>query len=436
MRKGILLTFLGLFLFLSATKNAYATNDPLSVPNNKVGIHIFSEKDLDNAAALVNSSGGDWGYVTVVITEGERDHDRWQQVFDRMRRLHIIPIVRIATKAEGSVWQRPKEDEIINWVVFLNSLNWVVKNRYVVIANEPNHADEWGGSVDPSGYAAYLKEFSTKLKVASDDFFVLPAGLDPSLRESQFIRGMLKAEPDIFDYVDGWTSHAYPNTGIDIYNIELKLINKSSLPVFITETGWSNKNYSEDQISQKLQDAYKNTWDADSKVVAVTPFILDYTSPPFDDYSWQKKDGTFYKFYSDIQKMPKVKGRPEQVEKGDILGALVQPIIPTGSDFVGGILARNTGQSIWDQDNIGIGSNFGNLMVKSYWMNKVEPTHLAFILFKSGGTEGQALYGGSLFLKGSQGQNITKSFPFEAAVVNMQNVHLGDIFAKISSLFN
>ena len=56
-------------------------------PNNKTGIHLAipSYEDLEKAARLVNSSGGDWGYVTLVIEQHDRDFQKWQDIFDRMR---------------------------------------------------------------------------------------------------------------------------------------------------------------------------------------------------------------------------------------------------------------------------------------------------------------------------------------------------------------
>ena len=35
-----------------------------------------------------------------------------------MRRFHLIPIVRLATKANGDTWDAPSEAEIDNWVNF------------------------------------------------------------------------------------------------------------------------------------------------------------------------------------------------------------------------------------------------------------------------------------------------------------------------------
>lgn len=436
MIKKISIFVIFLLLFLSSVKSSFAIVDPTDVSNNKFGIHIFSEKDLENAANLVNSNGGDWGYVTFVITEAERDHGRWQKVFDQMRRLHLIPIVRLATKAEGNTWNAPQEAEINNWVAFLNSLNWVIQNRYVVINNEPNHAAEWGGRVDPEGYASYLKKISQKLKAASPDFFILPAGLDPSstnistsMTETRFMSRMLQSEPEIFNHIDGWTSHAYSHTSLSIYNHELAYIGKR-LPVFVTETGWQNNKYSEDQIAQNVKNAYTNIWN-DSRVIAVTPFILDYSTPPFENYSWIKNDGTYYKYYSEVQKIPKIEGKPIQIENGQIYAAFAQPIILTGSDFVGIILSKNTGQNIWTQDSLTIGNESGDFVPKSISLRDIEPTKLGLIFFRATENQTEGVYVNSLFLKGKDDKKITNSFSIEAWITKLDKVQIQGLFDKM-----
>lgn len=409
-------------MFFYFTKSSFAINDPLSVPNNKVGIHITSENDLNDAVNLINTKGGDWGYVTLVITESERDHGRWQNVFDQMRRLHIIPIVRLATKPNGDIWDAPQEAEINNWIAFLNSLNWVVQNRYVIINNEPNHAKEWGGRLDPAGYAKYLKQFSQKLKEASPDFFVLPAGLDPAasnksptMSSGEFIRRMRTSEPDVFDYIDGWTSHPYPNGSVTSYQSELSQVGKR-LPIFITETGWTLEKYTEPQISQNLVNAYTNIWN-DPRIVAVTPFILNYVTAPFNVFSWKKPDGGFYSYYAAVQEMPKVKGEPVQIEKGQILSAFIQPLIFTGMDFVGVILAKNTGQTIWGPATIALDSESEDFALKSFSLNNIEPVKLGLIFFKAASTQTEGVYTNSLFLNNSKGIKITNSFSIEGALV-------------------
>lgn len=423
-----------------------AIYDPTSVENNRYGIHIFSEKDLNDAERLVNSTGGDWGYVTFVITELERDHDRWQKVFDEMRRRHLIPIVRLATKAGGEVWEKPKEEEINNWIAFLNSLNWVIENRYVIISNEPNHAGEWGGSVNPQEYASYLREFSQKLKSASPDFFVLPAGLDASainsqssMEESAFIRGMIRAVPDVFDNIDGWVSHSYPDSGYfgtATFQWETDYLKKLGVtkdyPIFITETGWSNTKFGEDQIAINLQNSLQNSWNSPN-IVAITPFILSYPQAPFAQFSWQKSDGTYYKFFQTVQGIKKVKGEPRQIVSGQILGAIPQPLLFTGSDFVGVILARNTGQSIWAPDAVSVKSDSGVTNLTNYPFNEIEPMRLGLIIFKATAPSNIGIYSKNLYLAGPKGRRITNSFGIEGLVIRLDKMQIQGFFDKLLS---
>ena len=56
----------------------YAIYDPLSVPNNRVGVHVLSPDELESATKLVNNDGeGEWGYITVPIQAGDRDKTKW-----------------------------------------------------------------------------------------------------------------------------------------------------------------------------------------------------------------------------------------------------------------------------------------------------------------------------------------------------------------------
>lgn len=77
--KKFLSFILSLIVIFSTTSCVFAENlpdsainSPTSVVNNKFGIHITDEKDLQDASLLINSNGGDWGYVTFVITERKR----------------------------------------------------------------------------------------------------------------------------------------------------------------------------------------------------------------------------------------------------------------------------------------------------------------------------------------------------------------------------
>lgn len=393
MRKfALIILFLITFTF---PKTVFAIVDPLSGPNNSFGIHIANTQDLDDAAKLVNSNGGDWGYVTLVITENNRTVSLWQEVFDKMRRLHLIPIVRIATKEENGNWKKPVIGEIDGWISFLNSLNWVIKNRYIVIGNEVNLGKEWGGEVNPEDYALYLKEFTNKLKNTNPDYFVMPAGFDTSLptakgslNESTYLIRMVRKEPDIFELVDGWASHSYPNPNfsgseyasgrgsIKTFEWELSFLKslgvKKDLPVFITETGWSKNNLNEETISKKFMFAFENIWN-NSKIVAITPFILNYEFPPFDMFSW-KGNGNYHNLYENMQKLPKTKGAPVQEDK-----ALVSKILA----FTGLLFVENTGQTIWTDANLKvIDKNGNNMEIVKISLNSYEPGGSGFIIFK------------------------------------------------------
>ncbi|MBI1864118.1 hypothetical protein HYS03_02845 [Candidatus Woesebacteria bacterium] len=395
----ILITFFFLFILPSHSNNVFAIYDPLIVLNNKFGIHIIDESDLDDAKNLVNENG-DWGYVTLVIQKEDRNTVKWQKVFDKLREDHLIPIVRIATRPQGSNWEKPNPDEIDGWVSFLNSLNWVIENRYVIIGNEPNHAKEWGGEIDPVSYANYLKVFSQKLKSRSNDFFILEGALDASAKntkgtmdEQEFLTKMVTSVPDVFENVDGWASHSYPNPdfsspptdegreSLKTYQWELDLLKtlsiKKDFPIFITETGWSQKNLTEDKIGEYYQYAFSNVW-SDPRIVAVTPFILNYIDDPFKDFSWKKQDGSFYKFYDIVKNFPKVKGSPTQIDKAQILIGIIPHDEIADKFFPFTLAVVNQGQAIWDTRKINItGNGIEAVPIKASAPETVTPGHIA-----------------------------------------------------------
>lgn len=354
-----------------------AKYDPTTVLNNKFGIHILDINDLSDAKNLVNSSGGSWGYVTVVIQDDDRNFDKWQGVLNQMRRMHLIPIIRLATHIQGDAWTIPTSESIDDWVRFLDSLNWPVENRYVVLFNEPNHANEWGKLIDPEGFARFTYALAQKLHATSNDFFILPAGLDVSaasdglsLDASIFLRRMVAAQPDYLSVLDGWTSHSYPNPGFSgspnafgrgtlrSYQWELNLLQElglqKKLPIFITETGWvhnlglaflSNLLDSE-MIGSYLESAAATVWQ-DPQIVAVTPFALSYQGAPFDHFSWKRLGvSEFYPQYYRYQNISKTKGRPKQHEAYNFDSPLIPSSLVIGSEYVLKTKIQNQGQGI------------------------------------------------------------------------------------------
>jgi len=374
-------TLIILVFILINVSNIYAN------PNNKYGIHLAQPhlEDLDSAAKLVNSTCGDWGYITLIIQENDRNREKWQRIFNRLRELHLIPIIRLATQSEGENWRRPEEKDADDWVKFLDSLNWVVKNRYIVLFNEPNHGLEWGGEVDEKSYAEVAFTFAKALKEKDQDFFVMLAGFDasapswPSGMEDEeiFLRKIFNFSFLIFNYIDGWVSHSYPNPNfsgspwasgrgtVRTYDWELALLGRlgvnKELPVFITETGW--KRGSEEGVAENFRSVYENVWQPDDRVMVVTPFVFDYQSDPFLEFSWKKyQSSDFYQQYYTVQSLLKTKGEPEQIEKGSISFDLPKELVAQ-SKYNFRVSLKNQGQAVWDKNEsyeLGVMSYEGN----------------------------------------------------------------------------
>ncbi|TVM02901.1 MAG: hypothetical protein CV087_08010 [Candidatus Brocadia sp. WS118] len=370
------------FLAILVVSPVSAFYDPASVPNNKFGMHIADFNDIADVATLVNSQGGDWGYITLVASDNDRDSGRWQRMFDQMRRLHLIPIVRLATRVQGDHWVKPDPGKFDEIVSFFLALRWPTENRYIVLYNEPNHAKEWGNEIDPEGYARIFADLSRKFKAASGDFFMLPAGLDvsaasdgQSLEAASYLRRMIAANPDVLSLMDGWSSHSYPNPGfsgspqgagrgtVRSYAWELSLLRelglKKSLPVFITETGWvhsEGKVYqggllSSEQVGRNFQTAAATVWN-DPQIVAVTPFVFNYQDVPFDTFSWKRMAnvGGYYPQYDAYKSITKVGGTPKQKEAYKLSDILLPITLVAGSTYTLSAQVTNTGEGILTPD--------------------------------------------------------------------------------------
>ena len=338
---------------------------------------------MENAVVLVNSNGGDWGYVTVVIQDNDLNKRKWQDFFDQCREKHLIPLVRLATHSEGENWVKPSSVQIVQYSNFLDSLNWPIKTRYIIVFNEPNHTKEWGGQTNPKEYAQILNQAIIIFKQKNQDFYMLNAGMDQAapnskttMNETKFLREMNFEIPLIFERLDGWTSHSYPNHGfigkpwetgkasVSGYKWELSYlkslgINKN-LPVFITETGWPHtkyqisnikyqKYYKPEVASEYLKYAFENIWLKDSNVMAVTPFIINYPQEPFDHFSWINSNGEKYPQFNEILNVTKIAGDPVQIEKIEPEGFFYPIFAPANFNFSGKITLINNGQSIWGE---------------------------------------------------------------------------------------
>lgn len=356
------------------------SNKSILASNNIFGLHLTQTSDLDTAKEIINSNGGDWGWVTIVIRLDQLDHNMWQDFFDNCRQSHIIPIVRLATISDKENWKVPSLSDIDKLTSFLNSLNWPTLTQHIILFNEINHGQEWGGEVDIKSYVDISIYTSQKLKEYNQNFFILGSALDlaspekpPSFKSAQNVyQEIFSYNPQYFNYIDGIASHSYPNHGflgtpkdkgqhsILGYSWELDFLKKlgvdKNFPVYITETGWPHREgldgrnnfYTTKTTSQFLVDAL-SIWSNDNQIKAVTPFIFNYPQPPFDHFSWLDQNEKIYPEYQKIIDYKKSKNQPEQITQYELYGIHLPFLIFPNHLYSGQISLKNTGQSIWGE---------------------------------------------------------------------------------------
>lgn len=278
-----------------------------------VGIHILDPSEIDEAAEHFVPSPQKQVFVTVPIRVDQLNHQQWQTFFRKVEEYQLIPIIRLATEydQELEAWRRPTRADIVRFAQFFAAMPWY-GDRYIVIFNEPNHAKEWGGQIDVESYNEILAFAADWFHTDHFSYKVLPGGLDaaaPNGAETMdsfdFIDKMVIDDPDILTKIDVWNSHAYPNpafsssayrsakNAIDGWKYEVAYLRENyqiDLDVFITETGWDQRQFSQWQLTDYYEHALTNVWN-DSKVKAVTPFILKGNNGIFDHFSFLMPDG-------------------------------------------------------------------------------------------------------------------------------------------------
>jgi hypothetical protein len=285
-----------------AAPAAGPTDNPAAVANNPVGVNLVRwwEPHFVNAAAeLVNSGGGDWGYVTVVLVDDDRNYpERFQAFLDQCAKLHITPVIRVGTTfdLDAELWKRPEWRDAELWYRYFERMRWPTALRHLVVGNEPNLGREWGGAVDGPMYARYLAWW---IEVFGDRPYyrmyngALDASNDTGMPDRQdmfeFIADMKKGVPDIFDRLHGWASNPYHfwwqsrelRYTFRSYEVELEAIGRD-LPVLIVESALAHIDDPR-QIADYYQMAFE-WWLNDKRVLAATPLF------------WNPEENSFWLF--------------------------------------------------------------------------------------------------------------------------------------------
>ena len=311
MKTRKLLVFIG-FLFWLSLKIA----TPVSAMD-KMGMHVLHPQEFVKVGELYTESRGEKKaplYITIPFSlEDVSRLGEWQKAFDYARQENIVPLVRITTRLDSQVggWKKPNKREIVQLSQALNKLHWPQDKRYVILFNEPNHAGEWGGTLDPVSFAQMTDFALDWLHTDSDQYVLLPAALDLAAANTSntteafaYWQTVLEVAPEIATKIDAWNSHSYPNPGFMAapslqgknslrgYQHELAFLKNYTdreLPVFITETGWLDR-FSQYRLSANYDYALRNIW-SDERVVAVTPFVLAGSPGPFAEFSFVDEQG-------------------------------------------------------------------------------------------------------------------------------------------------
>ena len=190
----------------------------------------------------------------------------------------------------------------------------------VIMLNEPQAADEWvcsgGGYVDLNTTAAEVAGCVRDTLAALRGLPGLllspppvtrvapmryPCADNPGGRVSgyqmgyDFIRAMVRAAPRLYADADFFNAHPYPvhnapfpapegRAGATSYRAQLNATGNPSLPVLITECGWSGANETEKAAS--FVAAMQSEWLPDARVKAVMPFLLTGAGGQWTRVGW------------------------------------------------------------------------------------------------------------------------------------------------------
>jgi len=305
------------FLLLAAVRVVSAAERPPAL-----GVHILHPGEISDAIALLKNDDNrdQWTYVTIPLAlEDLEKHDEWQGAFQEAKKHKINPIVRLTSRFDPQLgaWAVPTRGEIIQLFRFLSDLEWPQETKLVIAFNEPNHASEWGGRLDPASYARVLEFVIQWAHTEFNGYRVLPAGLDlaaPNGSETMaafdYLAGMVAAKPQLLTQIDYWNSHSYPNPAFSSspaatgqnslrgFWHELAWLEEhgGAKQVFITETGWDANAKTLPHLEEWYRTALDEIW-ADRRVLAVTPFVIRGDPGPFAGFSLIDKNNQVTRQY-------------------------------------------------------------------------------------------------------------------------------------------
>lgn len=311
----------------------FAVHQSYAFESSKLGVHILHPSEVSKVKSVVSleNKSDSWNYVTIPFTLDDLNKKKeWRQFFADCAKQKIIPLVRLTTRynSETKAWEVPTKKNIVDQITFLSSFEWPTPEKHIIVYNEVNHAKEWGGTIDPKEYADVLRFTADWAHTEQKHFVVLPAGLDLAAPNGfqtkeafSYLNQMLLADPDIFEVVDVWNSHSYPNPGFSSsptrygqnslrgYQYELRYLKQKTgreFQVMITETGWDQTPWLSKLLSSYYAYAMEHIW-SDEQILAVTPFVLKGSPGPFQGFSffdeYDNPTNQFFALQSGLEKV-------------------------------------------------------------------------------------------------------------------------------------
>ena len=362
MRSWIVLAASVACIVVLAFGAAFSVSTPVGaqfeLPSCKAGIHMISPSDDDfkNAAALLNTNGGAYCWVTIVIREDEMNPENLQRLHNLARKykFQIIHRLEKGFDSQGR-WYMPDGDTVQKFVTAIKTIIPSQKDVYIVLGNEPTHAVMCGGCT-PESYAQWAMQaidtihtaFAEDADVAMNPVVML-AGQDvhspdapPDYYDAEkFMSRMFTAEPNLLCEIDAWASHNYPrdfmrNTFAGRYSLrgyiwELALAQRLAqrlvsedcqehvrqLPVFITETGYKvGAGGIADDLAFRQAQQMLRFYEEDPKVRSVTLFVYRSCGMPFEEFAITGCNGDKLNGVGQaLLESPKVKGEVRHVHK-------------------------------------------------------------------------------------------------------------------------
>ena len=158
------------------------TSSPIRSWQNKLGIHLLLDDGRNqwpqqlwgNHLSYARKTVGEWGFVIELVRLDDLDPEKWQFFMDLCELFQLTPVLRLATTydQEAGYWLAPTKgddgsyDSIgRDYARFVAALTWPTNKHYIIVGNEPNHGNEWGGKPQPEDYARYLIDVSANVRV-------------------------------------------------------------------------------------------------------------------------------------------------------------------------------------------------------------------------------------------------------------------------------